>query len=66
MFFNMSEIKETSDYGNVVDAELVLNRIKEFLKRESIIFTRDYTYEECIKLDKAEEILWSIRSIIKD
>ncbi|MFC0903718.1 hypothetical protein ACFHWD_03315 [Clostridium sp. MT-14] len=60
VFFNNEDIVESSDYKDAVDIGAFLQKIENLCSYE-----QDYTYNQVVDLEKAEEILCAIRLIMK-
>lgn len=57
------DIREISDYGEMVRLSTFLERVEEVLIKNRIAFEPDYMNNEYIHLDKAMEILYSLKNM---
>lgn len=65
MFFDKDEVERMPDYGDVIHKDVFMKKVTEFLE-EKLIFTADYTYQQVVKKDQAEKLLFDLYLMYRD
>lgn len=63
MFFEKSEIERLPDYGEVVEKDVFLKKINDYLTHK-YVFEADYVYKEYVKYAEAEKLLFELYKLI--
>lgn len=65
MFFKEEDIERLPDYGNVIDADVFMERVEEMIKSK-LVFEADYIYRDVVRVDKAEDFLVELYRVLKN